>query len=164
MAESGITNPTNNNPSPAEPERTFTQAQVDAMIGERLSRERAKFADYDALKVKAGQWDAAQEAGKTELQKATEKAEALQAQLDQYQQQETLRGIRATVSKETGVPADLLTAETEDACRAQAQAIKAYKDARTYPQVKDGGEPTPPAPKKTTREQFAEHFNQFFND
>ena len=32
--------------APAEPERTFTQAEMDAIIGDRLKRERAKYADY----------------------------------------------------------------------------------------------------------------------
>ena len=60
-------------------ERTFTQAEMNAIIADRLNRERTKYADYDALKAKAQQFDAAQEADKSELQKATEKAASLQA-------------------------------------------------------------------------------------
>ena len=63
-------------------ERTFTQAEMNAIISDRLTRERSKYADYDDLKAKAAQFDAAQEAGKTELQKANEKAAKLQQQLD----------------------------------------------------------------------------------
>lgn len=148
-------------PAPA-PERTFTQAQVDAMIGERLSRERAKYADYDALKDKAGKWDAEQAANMTDLQKAQEQARTLQAQLDQLKQAETIRGIRDKVAAETGIPADILTGDTEETCRAQAEKIKAYARP-TYPQVQDGGTPTPPTSKKSTRDQFAEYFNQNFN-
>ena len=33
-------------------ERYFTQSEMDAIIGERLSRERNKYADYDSLKEK----------------------------------------------------------------------------------------------------------------
>jgi hypothetical protein len=47
-------------PDPApepEPEQTFTQADVDRIVAERLKRERestkAKYADYDELKAKA---------------------------------------------------------------------------------------------------------------
>ena len=54
-------------------ERTFTQAEMNAIISDRLTRERSKYADYDDLKAKAAQFDASQEAGKTELQKANEK-------------------------------------------------------------------------------------------
>jgi hypothetical protein len=44
---------TQGDPAP-EPDQTFTQADVDRIVKERVQRERAKFADYDALKEKAG--------------------------------------------------------------------------------------------------------------
>ena len=31
-------------------EKTFTQDEVNAFVGERLAREREKYADYEALK------------------------------------------------------------------------------------------------------------------
>lgn len=37
-----------------KPVETFTQADVDRIVRERVQRERAKYADYDDLKVKAG--------------------------------------------------------------------------------------------------------------
>ncbi|MBQ3979969.1 MAG: phage capsid protein, partial [Lachnospiraceae bacterium] len=78
----------------AEPERTFTQSEMDAIIRDRLKREREKYADYDALKEKAGRFDAAEEAQKSELQKATERADALQAQLDSMLKADNVRKIR----------------------------------------------------------------------
>lgn len=56
---------------PAEP-RTFTQAELDQIIQKRLE----KYRDYDDVKAKASKFDEAEEAAKTELQKATERAEA----------------------------------------------------------------------------------------
>ena len=53
-------------------ERTFTQSEMDAIIRDRLARERGKYADYDAVKAKAEQFDAAQEADRSELQRALE--------------------------------------------------------------------------------------------
>lgn len=82
---------------------------MNAIISDRLSRERSKYADYDDLKAKAAQFDAAQEAGKTELQKANEKAASLQAQLDSLTKANTLRELRSKVSASTGVPAELAT-------------------------------------------------------
>jgi len=38
-----------------DPEQAFTQADVDRIVKERVQRERAKYADYDDLKVKAGE-------------------------------------------------------------------------------------------------------------
>ena len=105
----------------AEPERTFTQSEMDAIIRDRLKREREKYADYDALKEKAGRFDAAEEAQKSELQKATERADALQAQLDSMLKADNVRKIREKVAHETGVPATLLNAEDEETCKAQVQ-------------------------------------------
>lgn len=120
MAETVHQEPTTPAAEGQQPERTFTQAEMNAIISDRLSRERSKYADYDDLKAKAQQFDAAQEAGKTELQKANEKAAKLQEQLD------TLRELRSKVAAATGVPAELLSGDTEEACTAQAQHLAGY--------------------------------------
>lgn len=52
---------------------------MDAIIGDRLARERAKYADYSELKQKAEAYDQAEELSKSELQKATERAERAEA-------------------------------------------------------------------------------------
>ena len=131
---------------------TFTQEQVDAIVADRLKRERAKYADYDDLKTKATKYDEAEEASKSELQKATEKAEALQKRLDEMEKAETVRNVRSKVSTETGVPINLLYGEDEETCNAQAQSILQFMNSRNtnantvnkpYPTVKDSGEAKP---------------------
>ena len=57
-------------------EPTFKQADVDRIVGERLTRERAKFADYDELKKFHDESEAAR---KTETEKLTEKAAKAEA-------------------------------------------------------------------------------------
>lgn len=141
--------------------KTFTQEEMDAIIGERLKRERAKYVDYESLKEKADKFDAFEEANKTELQKATERAEALQKELNAYKKADEVRELRDKVSKETGVPADLITGEDEETCRAQAEKLKAYISPG-YPNVKDGGEVRHPTSTKT-RDQFADWFNAELN-
>lgn len=143
-------------------EKTFTQAQVDAIVAERLNREREKFADYDTLKEKAGKFDAAEEAAKSELQKATDKAAELQKQLDDLKKQNTLRTLREKVAGEMKVPANLITAETEDAMKAQAQAILEYARPGTYPNVRDGGEPHGGTGGQNTAQIFKGWFDQNF--
>ena len=109
-----------NGTAPAQQEnRTFTQDEVNAIVADRLARERAKYADYDDLKAQAG------------------KTDALQQQLDAIAADKARREMKQKVSDATGVPVELLTGETEEACTAQAQAIRAY--ANPYPNVKDGG-------------------------
>lgn len=139
-------------------ERTFTQAELDGIVGERLNRERAKYADYDALKEKAQKYEEYEEAQKTELQKAQEREQSLSAELERLKKANEVRETRDRISKETGVPVDLLTFETEEDCRAQAERLIAWRPGVVgYPQIRDGGEPqNPPKGKKTTRELFAE--------
>jgi hypothetical protein len=61
-AASGTTNtPTNT---------AFTQADVDRIVADRLSREKAKFADYDDLKSRAAQWEKFVNEAKTDQEKA----------------------------------------------------------------------------------------------
>ena len=138
--------------------KTFTQEEVDAIVGDRLKRERAKYADYDALTEKAGKYDAEQ----TELQKIIEARDSLQAEVDSMKAAEVLRIMREKVSQETGVPVHLLTGDTEEDCKSQAEAINNFAKPRNYPAVKDGGEANINVGKKTTRQQFADWANEAF--
>lgn len=143
-------------------EKTFTQDEVNAFVGERLAREREKYADYEALKEKVAKYDQAEEASKSELQKATERAEKLESELNGLKKANEVRQIRDKVAAETGVPANLLTGETEEACAEQAKGILAFKGTIDYPQLKDGGE-VQNAPKGSPKQQFAEWANKAFN-
>lgn len=143
-------------------ERTFTQAELDAIVSDRLKRDRQKYADYDALKEKAAKYDEAQEAEKTELERATARANSLQGELDTLKHLYEVRELRDKVSTETGVPATLLSADTEDEMRAQAKAILDFRSPG-YPSVFDAGEVTHTVGKKTTKQQFAEWAESAFS-
>lgn len=145
-------------PTTAQPEKTFTQSELDAIVKDRLARERGKYADYDALKEKAALYDERAEAEKTELQKATERAQALEVELNGMKKAESIRVIREKVARETGIPAasmSLLTGETEEACTEQAKLILSMITPNGYPMVPDGGEVTH-TNKGTTKQQFAQ--------
>lgn len=135
-------------------EKTFTQAELDQIISDRLKRERDKYTDYDALKEKAQKFDQIEENAKTELQKATERAEKLEAELSVMKHAEEVRTIREKVANATGVPTSLLSSDTEEDCTAQAKAILDFKSSQGYPLVKDSGE-IQKTVKGSTRQQFA---------
>lgn len=143
--------------------RTFTQEEVNAIVNKRLS----KYADYDDLQEKARLYDEHEESSKTELQKAQDKVRSLQDKYDALVKSNATRDIRANVSKETGVPADLLTGETEEDCKKQAAAILAFarpgqeQTEQTYPTVKDGGESNP-AGDQSTQAVFDRWMKQYF--
>ena len=134
--------------------QTFTQDDVNRIVAKRV----AKYADYDELKQKAAKFDEQVEAGKSELQKATEKAASLQAELDALKQAEAIRTMREEVASAKGVPAKLLTGKTAEECESQAADLLAWaqKSNSGYPKVPDGGDPTSTKP---AREQFADWLN-----
>ena len=148
--------------TPQNEERTFTQAQLDAIVTDRLNRERAKFADYETLKDKAAKFDAAEEAGKSDLQKATDRAAALEKELNDLKQSQTASAMRARVAADMKLPAGLaefLTAADEEGCKAQAQKLLDQFKPGSYPAVQDGGSPQTPPSSGSARDQFADWFN-----
>ena len=94
--------------------KTFTQEELNSIVADRLERERKKFDGFEDYKAKAARLDELEAASKTELQKATEKAEKLEEELSTLKNAEKVRGVRSEVAKETGVPAELLTGETKE--------------------------------------------------
>lgn len=151
-----------NQENQANETKTFTQAELDAIVQDRVKRERSKYEGFEDFKAKAQKFDEQEEANKTELQKAQERAEELEAKLKKKEHEETIRQMKKQVAEEFKVPADLLTGETEDDCRTQAQAIMSFATSQGYPTVKDGGESNP-TQKKTTRDSFKEWAENNFN-
>lgn len=145
-------------------EKTFTQAEVDAIVGDRLKRDRAKYSDYEDLKAKAEKYDQLEEASKSELQKAIERGNALQTELDALKSANSIREIRQKVAEATGIPFSLLTANTEEECQEQAKRILEFSSPKGYPNVRDGGEVTKNIGKQTTRQQFADWLGEAFGN
>lgn len=138
--------------------KTFTQDEVNAIIGERLAKEKAKYSDYDDLKQKASQFEQF-ESMKTQLTESKNKVLELQTQIDEMNKSNEIRNMKDKVSKETGVPINLLTATTEEGCKEQAQAILLFAKP-TYPNIKDGGELQSKPQKVSVEQQFADWFNE----
>lgn len=140
-------------------ERLFTQEEVNNLINKRFGELMSKVENYDALKEKAEKYDEAQEASKTELQKASDQRDAYKKELDELKKANQVREIRRKVAEEKKVPESLLTAETEEACQKQADDILAFANPEGYPVVVDNGEVHHES-KRATRDQFADFLNQ----
>lgn len=113
--------------------RTFTQAELDAIVNERLGRERQKYADYNTVK----------------------------GELAALKQQNAVRDIREAVGKDKKVPWELLTGDTKEDCEKQADAILAFaRGQNAAPAVPDGGEARVTG--ASTREQFAAFMDAAF--
>lgn len=74
-----------------------------------------------------------------ELQAEKDKVSQLETELNNLKNADAVRLIREKVAGEKKLPIVLLTADTEEACNAQADAILAFAKPDGYPVVKDGG-------------------------
>ena len=119
-----------------------TKEQIDQLLninGADIESAKAPIADLQQ------QLDDAKALAKSlEKRPTADDLSALQAELDGLKASNAARDMRAKVSKETGVPAELLTGDDEESCTAQAQMILEYAKPGSYPAVKDGGEPQNP--------------------
>lgn len=134
--------------APAE-ERTFTQSEMDAIIGDRLKRERAKYADYEDIKAKAARYDAAEEAAKTDLEKAVEERDRLRAKLEALEGERARAEQVAKAASEHGVDAALLarmSGDPEENALFLRQQLASLPKYPTLPN--DKGDPKPPATSK----------------
>lgn len=150
----------NNATQGATAEKTFTQAEMDAIIGERLARERSKYADYDEMKAKAAKYDEVEEANKSELQKAVEERDALKARIDKLEADKAHADAVAKAAAEHGVDAVLLARMSGDVEENAAYLKQTMANTPKFGQVPDGGEVTPPASKETNAQKFGKAFDQ----
>jgi chromosome segregation ATPase len=141
-------------------EKTFTQAEMDAIIGERLGRLKAKYADYDEMKAKAAKYDEAEEANKSELQKAVEERDALKAKLDKLEAEKAHADAVAKAAAEHGVDAELLSRMSGDVEENAEFLKKQSEGAPKYGAVYDSGESNPPSV-NSTAQQFADAIDFF---
>lgn len=128
-----------------EQEKLFTQAEMDKIIQERLRKETEKREKAIAEK------DAA-------LKAAADTVTSLQGEIEKRNEADKISAMRSTISAETGVPASLITATTEEEAREQAKAIAEFARPSSYPSIKDGGEVSKVS-SKTKEELFSEWFN-----
>lgn len=87
-----------------------------------------------------------------EIPELTKARDALQKDID-------TRNARDKVSAETGVPASLLTGDTEESCKAQADAIMKWhgtNQQQNYPSGAGVGGDPPAGSGGSTRDQFAD--------
>ena len=125
----------------AEEQKTFTQSEVDDIIKKRLSRAKSEVpSDYEELKSKAQKFDELENANKTELQKATEELEKLKGDIAKRDAKDKANALKAKISKDTGVPAELIAGADEDEMKAWAERVAEYAKKDTAPVVNHAGQ------------------------
>lgn len=87
---------------PPEPAKTFTQEELDKIVKERLQRDRNKYADYNDIKGKLAEFEAAEQARKegemTELDKLKSQLETKDATASELTSQ--LTALQESIKKD----------------------------------------------------------------
>ena len=121
-----------------------SQEELNKLIGARIAKVESRFADYEDIKAKAAKVDEAEEAAKTELQKAQERI----AQLENDNAGLSRNALAAKIAAEEGVIPEVLHGTTEEEMRAAAARVKEWANQGRKPAPKpqslssgSGGEP-----------------------
>lgn len=122
--------------------RTFTQEEVNALVGKTRKEERAKFSGYEEYKAAADELRELKEKGKTELERAMERAEAAEAALAEREAAEAVAEAVREVAKATGVPEEALRGSTREEIEAHAEALKPFFAKDAAPSVNTGSPST----------------------
>ena len=121
--------PAENNPAPAS-DKTFSQADVDRIVAERLERQQKKFDNEKEEAAKLAKMNADQKAEYA----AKKREEELKARETAIQQKE-LRFEALNILEEKGLPSklvDCLNLTSADTCKASIESIQtAFSEAVT---------------------------------
>lgn len=103
-------------------DRTFTQEDVNRLLAQERRTQESRFAGYDELKAKADQFDQLEEANRTELERATARAEKAEKDLAASQAAQ----LRMQVAAAAKLPADMasrLQGDTAEELEADAEKL-----------------------------------------
>lgn len=151
------------NPAAEGSQGLLTQEQVNTLVGNARTKERAKYPNYDEYKAAFEELKELKDSQKSDLEKATSRADELQKELDALKAEKERKSWREEVSKETGVPADVIAGDTKEEMAAHAESLKKLIPDSTKPIVaSDGFAPAAGGAGKSTREQFAEAMQNIF--
>lgn len=142
---------------PVQPEKTFTQAELDRLITERLKREKEKHADYDDLKKAADELKAIKESQLSETEKLTKRLAELETAKTQAETRARETLIRSAVISEAAKLnfndpddayrlLDLSTVKVDDTGKVEGaiEAVKALAESRKYLIKQSSGRPLEP--------------------
>ena len=130
FAEEPVENGGDKNEPPTPEEKTFTQADIDRLVKERLDRERKKYADYDDLKKAREELEKIRQGEMSEVEKLKAEHEKILAEKTELEARalalETGR-LKEKLLSAAGLPlelADRLKGANEDEIKADLEEVK----------------------------------------
>ena len=144
-------------PGITKEQKDLLMAEIGKDVEGAKASAKAEVEELTAKLKKANEdLTAAKTGGGEELQKAQAEIGKLQKELGDLKTANTVRDIRAKVAKEKGLDPELLTADTEEDCTAQADKLLAFANSRNgYPPLPNPGEQSGGSG-QTNRDKFAE--------
>ena len=139
-----------------------TTEQIKALMdinGADINSAKAGLTDLQTQLADANATIEQLRANAANVEELTTKATSLETELNALKASNAIRDMRDKVSKATGVPASLLTGETEEDCTAQARGIVDFAKPSAYPVIRDGGEVSA-TQKATPKDAFVDWFNK----
>lgn len=112
-----------------------SQEQFDKAIGARLYEERQKYEGFNEYKDKAEKYEEAI----SKLNAKDAEIESLNKELDAFHMKAKLSEIKEQVSKEFGVPTNLLKGSNEEEIKLHAESLKEFISKNAAPVIKTDG-------------------------
>jgi hypothetical protein len=105
--------------------KTFTQAELDTIVRDRLTRERGKFQDYDSLKAAAQELQQLKAASQSDIERITTERDTLKGQLNSLTAETTRQkvALKKGLVGDKAVLAGRLSGTTEAEMEADADEL-----------------------------------------
>ena len=153
-------NQNQNNLNQQGADKTFSQADVDRIVADRLARESKKYADYDDLKKAKEELDQMKQGQLSEVEKlkaALDKANKKTADTEAAMKALQLTTLKSKLCVEAGLSGDLASrvqGEDETAIKADIEALK-----KLFPGTKPMGGSGAPASNNAPKSDLQSQYN-----
>lgn len=137
-------------------QKTFTQDEVNRLVGKARKEASHKNENYEMYKQAYEELEQIKESNKSELQKAQDRAAKLETQLKNLKHNEEVQVWKREIASAAGVPADVLRGNTREEIEAHAQALQAAFEKPSAPVVGSDGNFNNAQKAKTKSQLFAE--------
>lgn len=131
-----------------------SQEELNRLIGERVARAKAKYADYDDLKAKAARLDDIEQANRSEADKTADRIAALERELNESR----TTALRARIQAKFGVDDEdaalFLTAADEETLTKQAERLAERRTKTANRDPFAGRTPTKPSGKDAAKREW----------
>jgi DNA polymerase III delta prime subunit len=146
----------------SEQEKTFTQEEVNRLVGKARKEASNKNEKYEMYKSAYQELEQIKEANMSELEKAQDKASKLEAELKAIRQEQEVASLRREIAETSGIPAGVLRGNTREEIEAHAEELAKAFHQPSAPVVGSDGLYSNKTKGKSNADLFAEVFERNF--